>query len=62
NIYSYIESVLNQKTKFKYEIILINDGSQDNTLNILKEYEDKNNVVLIDQKNKGFLGARNIEL
>lgn len=53
---------MNQKTKFKYEIILINDGSQDNTLNILKEYEDKNNVVLIDQKNKGFLGARNIEL
>lgn len=57
-----IESVLNQKTKFKYEIILINDGSQDNTLNILKDYENKNNVVLINQKNKGFSGARNIGL
>lgn len=57
-----IESVLNQKTKFKYEVILINDGSQDNTLNILKEYEDKNNVILINQKNKGFSGARNIGL
>lgn len=54
-----IESVLNQKTQFKYEVILINDGSQDNTLNILKEYEDRDNVVLIDQKNKGFSGARN---
>lgn len=57
-----IESVLNQKTQFKYEVILINDGSQDNTLNILKEYEDRDNVVLIDQKNKGFSGARNTGL
>lgn len=57
-----IESVLNQKTNFKYEVILINDGSQDNTLNILKEYEDKNNVILINQENKGFSGARNTGL
>lgn len=57
-----IESVLNQKTKFKYEVILINDGSKDNTLNILKEYEDKSNVILIEQKNKGFSGARNTGL
>ncbi len=57
-----IESVLNQKTSFKYEVILINDGSQDNTLNILKKYEDKNNLILINQKNKGFSGARNVGL
>lgn len=57
-----IESVLNQKTNFKYEVILINDGSQDNTLNILKEYEDQNNVILINQENKGFSGARNTGL
>lgn len=57
-----IESVLNQKTNFKYEVILINDGSKDNTLNILKEYEDKDNVILIDQKNRGLSGARNTGL
>lgn len=57
-----IESVLNQKTSFKYEIILINDGSKDNTLNILKEYEDENNVILINQENKGLSGARNTGL
>lgn len=55
-----IESILNQKTRFKYEVIVINDGSQDNTLNILKEYKD--NLILINQKNKGVSGARNIGL
>ena len=34
NIKEYIESVLNQKTKF--EVILINEVSQDNILNIKK--------------------------
>lgn len=57
-----IESVLSQKTKFKYEVIVINDGSLDNTLNILKEYEDRMEIVLVDQKNKGFSGARNTRL
>lgn len=57
-----IESVLSQKTKFKYEVILINDGSLDNTLNILKKYEDRKEIVLVDQKNKGFSGARNTGL
>ena len=49
-----IESVLSQKTKFKYEVIVINDGSLDNTLNILKEYEDRMEIVLVDQKIKDF--------
>lgn len=57
-----IESVLNQKTNFKYEIILIKDGSKDGTLNVLREYGDKSNIVLINQKNKGLSGARNIGL
>lgn len=57
-----IESVLNQKTDFKYEIIVINDGSKDGTLNVLREYEYKSNIILIDQKNKGFSGARNTGL
>ena len=35
-----VDSLLNQ-TKKEIEIILINDGSTDNTLKILKEYKDK---------------------
>lgn len=46
-----------------YEIILINDGSTDNTQLILNEIKvtDKN-IVVINQENKGVSAARNIGL
>ena len=54
-----IESVLNQKNIYP-EILIINDGSTDNTYNIAKEYADKfKNIKLIDQENMGLGGARN---
>lgn len=43
-----------------YEIILINDGSTDNSLNILENYKKKHhNVILYNQKNRGVSVARN---
>lgn len=39
------------------EIVVVNDGSKDNTLDILKRYGDK--IVVIDQPNAGAPGARN---
>jgi glycosyltransferase involved in cell wall biosynthesis len=36
-----LDSVFEQKTKYNYEIIVGNDCSPDNTINILKEYEIK---------------------
>ncbi len=52
-----IDSILNQTLK-DIEIIVINDCSQDNTLEILKEY--KNKIILIDnEKNLGPAGSRN---
>lgn len=45
------------------EIICINDGSIDNSLSILYEYEKKDNrIVVIDIKNNGVSHARNIGL
>jgi len=52
-----IDSVINQSYK-NIEIILINDGSTDNSLQICKKYKDKR-IKLINQKNGGVSCARN---
>lgn len=55
-----ISSVLNQ-TIDNYELILVNDASTDNTLSILKEYENNKRIKIIDLKdNVGAAEARNI--
>ena len=55
-----IESILAQ-TYEPVEIILINDGSTDESLSILKKYESQfpENIRVIDQKNQGQIAARN---
>ena len=57
-----LESILSQKTKFTYKVVLINDGSTDNTAAIADQYRAHENVIVIDQENKGFSGARNTGL
>ena len=52
-----IESALDQKTP-AHEIIVIDDGSTDDSLEIAQSYEDKG-VKVISQVNKGLSGARN---
>ena len=56
-----IESVLNQKFT-NYELIIVNDGSEDNTLDVLKKYEEKANGkirVINNKKNIGLSASRN---
>lgn len=44
----------------EYEIIVVNDGSTDNSVDIAQQYADKYaNVTLINQENQGLSGARN---
>ena len=54
-----IESIL-QQTYSDYELLLINDGSTDNTLEIVKEYasQDKR-IVVVDKKNTGLADSLN---
>ena len=54
-----LDSILNQ-TFVDYEIILVNDGSTDQSLSIIKEYMSKYpDIKLINQENKGLSEARN---
>ena len=54
-----IESVTNQ-TLEDIEIIIINDGSTDNTLDIINSYAEKDNrIMVIDQENIGLGASRN---
>lgn len=54
-----LESIINQTLK-DIQIILINDGSTDNSINICREYEkvDKR-IILLDKNNEGVSIARN---
>ena len=54
-----LDSLLKQTLR-DIEIICVNDGSSDKSLEILKEYEKKDNrIKVIDQKNQGAGAARN---
>lgn len=56
-----LRSVINQEVKFD-NIIVVNDGSTDNTLNVINSIKDKDKDVkisIIDQENKGVSEARN---
>ena len=63
NVEKYIEeciqSVLNQKTQYSYELIVINDGSSDSTLEKIYQYGSEKNIRIVNQENSGFSGARN---
>ena len=58
-----IESVIKQNIGFKknIQIILVNDGSPDNSERICLKYQEKypNNIIYIKQKNAGVSSARN---
>lgn len=64
NSQDYLEqcvvSIVNQVTKYSFEVIAINDGSIDKTQEILIALSQKySSLKVIEQSNKGFSGARN---
>lgn len=66
NVEKYLRKCLNsiiRQTFEDIEIILINDGSKDNSLKIIREYEAKDKrIVVIDKPNGGYGSACNVGL
>ena len=64
NVELYLKECLDsificQNTIHKFEVIVINDGSTDSSLNILDQYKVSYDFILINQKNEGISAARN---
>lgn len=64
NVERYLEkcinSIVKQKNKYNYEIILIDDGSEDDTLKIIQKYAaEYSNIVVINDGKQGVAEARN---
>lgn len=58
-----LDSILCQDVSENYELVCIDDGSTDDSLNLLKNYAEKyNNIIVISQTNHGAAYAKNVGL
>ena len=57
-----IESCLAQRTEFTFEVIAVDDGSIDDSLALLRNYDCDQRLKVIHQENRGHAGARNAAL
>lgn len=53
-----LDTIFNQKTKYSYEVILIDDGGIDDSVEYIKS-RPETNVILLQQQNSGPARARN---
>lgn len=54
-----VDSVLRLDTAFRIWVVVVNDGSTDRTGEILQQYAGDSRILIINQENRGFSGARN---
>lgn len=57
-----IVSILKQETKYKYEVIIVDDGSNAATKRVLQKFKLDPKVIIISQDNHGISNARNVGL
>ena len=55
-----ISSILEQ-TYRNFELVIVNDNSKDNSINIIKEYQSKDNRIKLFQNNKNIGFLKNFE-
>ena len=44
-LYDRLENVINKIDNYEFEILFVNDGSKDNTINLIKEYREKDSRI-----------------
>ena len=58
-----LESIVNQNQDvLDYEVIIVNDGTQDNSMQVVETFINRLPITIIHQDNKGLSGARNTGL
>ena len=63
NVEKYIgkclESIFSQQvSEDNYEVIVVNDGTPENSMRIVENYMSQPNLKVVNQENKGLSGAR----
>lgn len=53
-----LDSIFGQQTKYSYEVLLIDDGSTDNSVELIRQRKEQN-IMLLQQSNSGPAKARN---
>ena len=61
-ILKVIKLVHESLNRYEYEIILVDDGSTDNSMDVIKRFEEIENVYVVVQKNKGLNVSNNIAI
>ena len=54
-----LDSVFNQTTQYRVEVVVVDDGSTDNTVDVIKKRPEQDRIVLYQQENAGPAVARN---
>lgn len=54
-----LKSIFANKPSFKFEVIVVNDGSKDNTAKAVEPYLENKELIYIEQENSGVSAARN---
>ena len=65
NIEKYIEKCVSsclQSSQVSYEIILVNDGTKDGSMDVIRHMSNLPNISIINQENQGLSVARNTGL
>lgn len=58
-LYQCVESLVNQKTEFQYQIILVDDGTTDRSFEKIASFLSNEKISVIHQENRGPSAARN---